>query len=143
MNISNIFRSINTDLHGIGSFVELPGGNITLPRGFSSILQPIVASIPQDNIFKGHAVKQIHWKYRVEMENLKNDKGYESDGGDSNSSNASVKTVKSVSEKSEDRLNPNRPGPSHLKQRSRRTTAANSLQSSAQVRQLVIGSKFE
>ena len=136
---SNISRSFNTDLHGIGSFVELPGGNITLPRGFSSILQPIVASIPQDNILKGHAVKQIHWKYRVEMENLKNDKGYESDGGDSNSSNTSVKTVKSVSEKSEDRLNPNRPGPSHLQQRSRRTTAANSLQSSAQVRSILIG----
>ena len=68
------------------------------------------------------------------MENLKNDKGYESDGGDSNSSNASVKTVKSVSEKTDDHLNPNRPTPSHLRQRSRRTTAANSLQSSAQVK---------
>ena len=115
---------------GIGSYTELPGGNITLPRGFSSILQPILASVPPEKILKGHAVKQIHWKYRVEMENMKNDKGYESDGGDSNTS---VKTVKSVSEK-EDNLNPMQASlPSQSYQRSHMTTPANSLRSSAQV----------
>ena len=114
---------------GLGSYTELPGGNVNLPRGYGSLIQPIVASIPQDNILKGHAVKQIHWKYRVEMENTKNDKGYESDGCDSN---ASVKTVKSVSDK-EENLNANLQLPSHRQERSRRTTAASSLQSSAQV----------
>ena len=114
---------------GLGSYTELPGGNVNLPRGYSSLVQPIVASIPQENILKGHAVKHIHWKYRVEMENMKNDKGYESDGCDSN---ASVKTVKSVSEK-EDNLNKNLQLPSNSQERSRRTTAASSLQSSAQV----------
>ena len=116
----------------IGSYTELPGGNIPLPRGFSSILQPIVASIPQDNILKGHPVKQINWKYRVEMENMKNDIGYESSDGDD--SNASIKTVESVSRKG-DNLESNVPllTPS-LRQFSRRSTAANSLLSTAQVR---------
>ena len=64
------------------------------------------------------------------MENMKNDKGYESDGGDSNTS---VKTVKSVSEK-EDNLNPMQASlPSQSYQRSHMTTPANSLRSSAQV----------
>ena len=80
------------DLLCIGSYTELPGGNITLPHGYASILNPIVSSIPEQNILKGHAVKHVHWKYRVEMENLKNDKGYESDGAESDTS---VKTVKS------------------------------------------------
>ena len=114
---------------GLGSYTELPGGNVSLPRGYGSLIQPIVAGIPQDNILKGHAVKHIHWKYRVEMENMKNDKGYESDSCDSI---ASVKTVKSLSEK-EDNLNKNLQLPSHCQEQSRRTTAANSLQSSAQV----------
>ena len=63
------------DLLGIGSYTELPGGNITLPHGYASILGPIIGTIPEQNILKQHPVKHIHWKYRVEMENLRNDKG--------------------------------------------------------------------
>ena len=81
---------------------------------------------------KGHPVKQIHWKYRVEMENRKNDKGYESDGGDSNTS---VKTVKSQSENDNlDEL----PLPSQGHEISRSTTGPCSMQSSVQVRRVNI-----
>ena len=59
------------DLVGIGSYTELPGGNITLAKGYSSLLQPIVATIPEGNVLKGHAVKHIHWKYRLEMEQVR------------------------------------------------------------------------
>ena len=79
------------DLMGIGSYTELPGGNITLPGGYASLLTPIIKTIPPENILKGKEIKHIHWKYRLEMENMKGDRGYESDGSDS-----SVKTVKSV-----------------------------------------------
>ena len=30
------------DLMSIGSYTELPGGNIALPQGYSSILAPII-----------------------------------------------------------------------------------------------------
>ena len=42
---------------------------------------------------KGKEVKHVHWRYRVEMENQKNDRGYESDGAESDTS---VKTVRSA-----------------------------------------------
>jgi hypothetical protein len=51
------------DLVNLGSYTELPGGNIKLPRGYTSILGPIVTGIPEACILKGHPVKQIHWKY--------------------------------------------------------------------------------
>ncbi len=90
------------DLLGIGSYTELPGGNITIPSGYSSIISTLVATIPEASVLKQHPVKQIHWKYRVEMENLRNDKGYESEEGcddeDGNGSDGSTKTVKSAAE---------------------------------------------
>lgn len=51
----------SVDLVGIGSYVELPGGNVTLPRGYSSILSPIVRPIPKESILMNHVVKTIHW----------------------------------------------------------------------------------
>lgn len=60
------------DLTSLGSYTELPGGNIRLPRGYTSVLGPIVSAIPESCILKGHAVKHIHWRYRVEMEELRN-----------------------------------------------------------------------
>lgn len=50
------------DLVNLGSYTELPGGNIKLPRGYTSILSPIVTGIPESCILKGHPVKQIQWK---------------------------------------------------------------------------------
>ena len=70
------------------------------------------------------------------MENMKNDKGYESDGGDSDS-NASVKTVKSVEGNKKDVLNPIPQLPSTTPQRSRRTSETKSLESSVQVNRLI------
>eukprot|EP00096_Caligus_rogercresseyi_P013426 TRINITY_DN6071_c0_g1_i1.p1 TRINITY_DN6071_c0_g1~~TRINITY_DN6071_c0_g1_i1.p1 ORF type:complete len:603 (-),score=162.69 TRINITY_DN6071_c0_g1_i1:421-2229(-) len=76
------------DLISIGSYTELPGGNITIPHGYSSLLSPIIKPIPPSCILKAHPVKHIHWNYRSEMEALE-----DSDG---NSSDCSVKTVRSA-----------------------------------------------
>ena len=86
----------SADLVGIGSYTELPGGNVTIPAGFSSLLAPVLEGIPEECVLKQHPVKHIHWRYRVQMEeggNGKNDKGYESSDGAE--SDTSVKTVKS------------------------------------------------
>jgi hypothetical protein len=58
------------DLTSLGSYTELPGGNVRLPRGYTSILGPIVSGIHESCILKGH----IHWRYRAEMEEIRNDK---------------------------------------------------------------------
>merc|ERR1711892_27965 len=73
------------DLMSIGSYTELPGGNIALPKGYSSLLNPLTENIPPANILKQHPVKCIHWKYGEQKEE------YESDASDS-----SAKTVKSI-----------------------------------------------
>ena len=74
------------DLMSIGSYTELPGGNIALPQGYSSVLAPIIQNIPPDNILKQHPVKVVNWQLREHTE------AEESDDG----SDCSVRTVKSV-----------------------------------------------
>jgi len=76
------------DLLSIGSYTELPGGNIQLPQGTASLLGPIIQQIPEKNILKQKAVAVINWKHGQEAAEQG---GYESDG-----SNCSVNTVKSV-----------------------------------------------
>ncbi|KAJ8966263.1 hypothetical protein NQ314_003648 [Rhamnusium bicolor] len=49
------------DLLEIGSYTELQGGNIVLPNGYSSILEPLRKVIPKDNLLVNHPVKQIKW----------------------------------------------------------------------------------
>lgn len=49
------------DLLEIGSYTELQGGNITLPKGYSSILEPLERVIPKDNLLRRHPVKLIKW----------------------------------------------------------------------------------
>ena len=56
------------DLIGIGSYTELPGGNIQLPHGYVSLLRPLIKALPPNCIHKEKPVKTIHWKYRVEQE---------------------------------------------------------------------------
>ena len=56
------------DLIGIGSYTELPGGNVELPNGYVSMLKPLIKSLPANCIVKECPVKTIHWKYRVEQE---------------------------------------------------------------------------
>ncbi len=75
------------DLKGIGSYTELPGGNIQLPHGFVSLLRPMIKSLPTSCIVKEKPIKTIHWKYRVEQEE---------DDTDSNSSANTVKSVKNA-----------------------------------------------
>ncbi|PSN57820.1 hypothetical protein C0J52_04398 [Blattella germanica] len=51
------------DLLELGSYTELQGGNIILPSGYSSILEPVSRQIPPDNICKRRAVATINWHY--------------------------------------------------------------------------------
>ena len=54
------------DLMEIGSYTELPGGNIVLPGGYSSILGPLTKNIPDSQLLKGHAVSCIRWRAGLE-----------------------------------------------------------------------------
>ncbi|XP_015585387.1 spermine oxidase [Cephus cinctus] len=49
------------DLLEMGSYAELQGGNISLPDGYSAILEPIAKHIPKDRILTRHAVTKIRW----------------------------------------------------------------------------------
>lgn len=50
------------DLLELGSYTELQGGNIVLPKGYSSILAPMTQSIQPEQIVLSCPVKTIHWK---------------------------------------------------------------------------------
>lgn len=50
------------DLLELGSYTELQGGNIVLPSGYSSILNPLRNSLPPDSILLNCPVKTIKWK---------------------------------------------------------------------------------
>lgn len=67
------------DLLELGTYTELQGGNITLPGGYSSILEPIMQTIPPDNVHLNHPVNLIRWGL-----NKRNslDNGNESDDSD-------------------------------------------------------------
>ena len=84
--LSRCGKDINFILYsiGIGSYTELPGGNIQLPYGYVSLLKPLIKSLPSNCIVKDKPIKTIHWKYRVVQEE------------DGNASDSSVNTVKSV-----------------------------------------------
>lgn len=47
------------DLLEMGSYAELQGGNISLPDGYSAILEPIAKHIPKEKILLKHAVTKI------------------------------------------------------------------------------------
>lgn len=51
------------ELSDFGCYAELPGGNLTIPRGYSAILNCLTSSLPPDCILKEHAVKCIYWKH--------------------------------------------------------------------------------
>lgn len=50
------------DLLELGSYTELQGGNIVLPKGYSSILLPMTQTIAPEQIELACPVKTIHWK---------------------------------------------------------------------------------
>lgn len=64
------------DLLEVGSYTELQGGNITLPHGYSSILEPLTRVIPQENLLLDHPVHKIRWSSK------KSTDGNESDDSD-------------------------------------------------------------
>ncbi|KAJ0183318.1 hypothetical protein K1T71_001294 [Dendrolimus kikuchii] len=49
------------DLLELGSYTELQGGNIMLPSGYSSILEPLIKNISPSKIFSAHPVNKIIW----------------------------------------------------------------------------------
>ena len=96
------------DLLSIGSYTELPGGNIALPQGYSSLLAPIInvrvphslsmvlsiyfisaQNIPAANILKQHPITRIHWQHGQ-------DQADQGDADSDDGSDCSVSTVKSV-----------------------------------------------
>lgn len=50
------------DLLELGSYTELQGGNILLPKGYSSILAPMTQPIQPEQLTLSCPVKTIHWK---------------------------------------------------------------------------------
>ncbi|KAI5706892.1 hypothetical protein M8J76_015319 [Diaphorina citri] len=52
------------DLLELGSYTELQGGNISLPTGYSSILEPISRNIPHDKVLLNHRITSVRWKYK-------------------------------------------------------------------------------
>ncbi|KAJ8910074.1 hypothetical protein NQ315_012851 [Exocentrus adspersus] len=57
------------DLIEIGSYTELQGGNIVLPKGYSSILEPLSNVIPGENLFLKHPVRHVKWNFRKKSGN--------------------------------------------------------------------------
>lgn len=49
------------DLLELGSYTELQGGNIMIPSGYSSILEPMTKNINPDKILTSYAVKKVIW----------------------------------------------------------------------------------
>lgn len=64
--ISGCHSMNEIDLLELGSYTELQGGNIVLPSGYSSILEPVSRDIPQGNVCKRRAVTTIQWRYADE-----------------------------------------------------------------------------
>ncbi|KAM0732085.1 Peroxisomal N(1)-acetyl-spermine/spermidine oxidase [Formica fusca] len=50
------------DLLEMGSYDELQGGNISLPNGYSAILEPVSKHIPKNCILTRHVVTKIRWR---------------------------------------------------------------------------------
>ncbi|XP_076257960.1 peroxisomal N(1)-acetyl-spermine/spermidine oxidase isoform X2 [Rhynchophorus ferrugineus] len=72
------------DLLEVGSYTELQGGNIILPKGYSSILDPLEKVIPKENLFRRHPVKLIKWNcYKKHQKQQNNDTTNDSDSDDS------------------------------------------------------------
>lgn len=49
----------DVDLLEMGSYAELQGGNVSLPDGYSAILEPISKHIPKNYIIKNHTIDKI------------------------------------------------------------------------------------
>lgn len=92
--ISGCHNMNEIDLLELGSYTELQGGNIVLPSGYSSILEPISKYIPAECIIKSCPVKTIHWKRKRTSSGLKTvDEDIECDSDDSDKTVTEVPIV--------------------------------------------------
>ncbi|GBP00766.1 Spermine oxidase [Eumeta japonica] len=78
--ISGCHSMDEIDLLELGSYAELQGGNIMLPSGYSSILEPMTKKIAPDKILTGYSVIKINWNNGNQHRN--SDDGEESDDSD-------------------------------------------------------------
>ncbi|XP_029046531.1 LOW QUALITY PROTEIN: peroxisomal N(1)-acetyl-spermine/spermidine oxidase [Osmia bicornis bicornis] len=63
----------DVDLLEMGSYAELQGGNISLPDGYSAILEPVAKHIPKTSILTRHVVTKIRWQRKKCADNANND----------------------------------------------------------------------
>ncbi|CAG9818330.1 unnamed protein product [Phaedon cochleariae] len=70
------------DLIELGSYTELQGGNIVLPKGYSSILEPLRKTIPQENMLTNHPVKHLKWLSKKASRSNSNPEDSDSDDSD-------------------------------------------------------------
>ncbi|KAG6461935.1 hypothetical protein O3G_MSEX012950 [Manduca sexta] len=70
------------DLLELGSYTELQGGNIMIPSGFSSILEPLKKDIKPEKILSNHPVKKIIWDTNEHDSRSLDDMGEESEDSD-------------------------------------------------------------
>ncbi|XP_039282535.1 peroxisomal N(1)-acetyl-spermine/spermidine oxidase [Nilaparvata lugens] len=64
--ISGCTSMADIDLLELGSYTELQGGNIALPAGYSSILEPVSRHLPVDSLLLDHGVATIDWTSSTE-----------------------------------------------------------------------------
>ncbi|XP_023934114.2 peroxisomal N(1)-acetyl-spermine/spermidine oxidase [Bicyclus anynana] len=70
------------DLLELGSYTELQGGNIVIPSGFSSILEPVTKNISPDKIIKNVPVIKIIWDTEQHSSSRFEEVGDESEDSD-------------------------------------------------------------
>ncbi|XP_013193705.1 peroxisomal N(1)-acetyl-spermine/spermidine oxidase [Amyelois transitella] len=70
------------DLLEIGSYTELQGGNIMIPKGFSSLLEPLKEKIPPEKIIANCPVTKIIWDTDQHGSKQADDVGEESEDSD-------------------------------------------------------------
>lgn len=80
--ISGCNNMDEVDLLELGSYTELQGGNIMIPSGFSSILEPLKKSISADKILTNNPVKNIIWDSSENSQKSVDDVGEESEDSD-------------------------------------------------------------
>ena len=100
------------DLMDIGSYVELPGGNVMFRKGYSSIVPIMSENIPEGIILTKHPVKSIRWKNKVHLCDKDSGLGPDLDFSDTKSegndsdSDTSEKTVIDTHDRDRDSRSP-------------------------------------
>ncbi|CAH1784526.1 unnamed protein product [Owenia fusiformis] len=64
--ISGADNMYEVSLGELGSYEELPGVHYAIPPGFEEVLEVLKRSIPKENFYLNHAVKNIDWQNGVQ-----------------------------------------------------------------------------